>query len=115
MSKCLAYVFCDKKECSKFHFKNSKWEDRMLFGLVKEKIWEEISAEIEEPKGREKQCYFSLMCFERECPYSHNGVGLEGRKKLIKECKKAKKIDGLEKEIKAMGKGEFRMIWADNC
>ena len=52
MSKCLAYVFCDKKECSKFHFKNSKWEDRMLFGLVKEKIWEEISAEIEEPKGR---------------------------------------------------------------
>ena len=115
MNKCVAYVFCDKKDCNKFHFKNSNWEDRMLFGMVKEKIWDEISVEKEESVGRNRHCYFSLMCFERDCPHFHSGIGLEGRKKLIKECKKAKRIDGLQKEIKAIVKGESRIIWADNC
>lgn len=113
---CLNNVVCLNKLCIHPHYKS--YDDRMILNQLYEMSKDEMDLYMEPIKIGKPTCRYHYLCFERECPYNHNGYTLESRKIIIKLFKthnnreRAKKR--IEADIEAIKKGES-MNWADMC
>jgi len=90
---CRDNVICLNGKCQRPHYK--KFDERQVLAELFSKLNGEdgsdcqIMAEHMEPINLSKAtCRYHLLCFERECGFSHSGFALENRKLLIKAFKK---------------------------
>lgn len=96
---CELNVLCLNEECKKPHYKTI--EERQKLNELYEEVKNEMELYMEPIKPRVATCRYHLLCFERECPYNHSGIALDGRKKLIKRLKTFSNQEKTKKRIDA--------------
>ena len=111
---CAKNVVCLDEGCKKPHYKT--FAERIKLSDLYLEVKDAMETHKEPLKTGRATCRYHFLCFERECPYNHDGIALDGRKFLIKALKtsnnREKAKTKIDKDIEDIRNGKT-MDWAD--